>query len=145
MAKISAGHPVQNARCFNMGKLLGEFLAFSMAERGMKNREVAAKTGLSMSHLHRIEDGAREPSYKTLEKLSSALGMNLSELIKIQTMDKGYADKLNAPEERDRNPRSDDEIKELLITYLDVLTRKDLVHLLGLIEAYHPQVLEIPK
>ena len=47
---------------------------------GMTQGELAEKTGLTQSHVSRLEKGQHSPSRKTLEKIASAFGMEVSEL-----------------------------------------------------------------
>ena len=49
-------------------------------EAGMTQASLAEKTNLSVDSISRIERGERAPSLETIEKLSSALKIRMSEL-----------------------------------------------------------------
>ncbi len=57
-------------------------------ERGLSLHEVAEKTGISDSHLSRVEAGARGLHLSKLEALARALGVPVSEILSSQTL--GY-------------------------------------------------------
>lgn len=57
---------------------LAEYLKIMRESRNMKLREVAEKTGLSVSYLSDLERGRTLPSIETLEKLASAFDMTLA-------------------------------------------------------------------
>lgn len=59
----------------NAIKLRREFL-------NMKQEDLAELSGIAIKTIHLIESGIGNPSYKTLQKLSDVLGMEL--LIKIK-------------------------------------------------------------
>ena len=46
----------------------------------LTQEELAAKTGLTQSHIARLEAGLHAPTYITIEKLAFALGVRMSEL-----------------------------------------------------------------
>lgn len=48
---------------------------------GMTQEQLADKTGLSTTFIGLLETAQRKPSLKTLQKISSALGVKTSELI----------------------------------------------------------------
>lgn len=64
---------------------LAEYLKVMRESRNMKLREVAEKTGLSVSYLSDLERGRTFPSIETLEKLAACYGMKLT----IRFMDNG--------------------------------------------------------
>lgn len=57
---------------------LAEYLKVMRESRNMKLREVAERTGLSVSYLSDLERGRTLPSIETLEKLASAFDMTLA-------------------------------------------------------------------
>lgn len=57
---------------------LAEYLKAMRDSREMKLREVAEKTGLSVSYLSDLERGRTLPSIETLEKLAGCYGMTLA-------------------------------------------------------------------
>lgn len=48
-------------------------------DAGLKKTELAKKANISHSYLSEIESGTKEPPFKTLQKICSALGVSLSE------------------------------------------------------------------
>jgi ribosome-binding protein aMBF1 (putative translation factor) len=47
---------------------------------GLTQAQLAEKAGLRQSHISRLEKGHHSPSFLTLEKLSAALGISVSDL-----------------------------------------------------------------
>ena len=64
----------------NNSKNLGRILRQQRLMIPMTLRELAIKSGISMSHLGRIEKGERFPSASVLQKLAGPLGFEESEL-----------------------------------------------------------------
>lgn len=124
-----------------MGKLLGEQLTFARVEKGVSVPELSRMTGYSLSHIHRVEEGEREPSYKVLAKLSEALGLDINEMVKKQVMDKGYSGVMQKSDGI-KDPRTVKEIRETLNSYTGKLAKTDLLRLMELVEAYYPHVLD---
>ncbi|GAH92551.1 unnamed protein product, partial [marine sediment metagenome] len=60
---------------------LGEILKQRRRTMPLTLKEVAARSGVSPSHLGRIERGERFPSAPVLRKLAKALELNESELL----------------------------------------------------------------
>ena len=48
-------------------------------DAGLKKIGLAKKANISHSYLSEIESGTKEPSFKTLQKICSALGISLAE------------------------------------------------------------------
>ncbi len=62
---------------------LGRRIRSERVERGLSFRDVRGLTGLALSHLQRLERGqVAEPSPETLRRLSGALGVPYSELMR---------------------------------------------------------------
>jgi len=86
----------------------GNDLAMAIKERRilipLTLRELGAKSGVSSSHLSRIEQGQRKPSSRTLQKVAKPLGFDLNELLILadylspepQTLAEEQRDKLRA-------------------------------------------------
>ena len=47
----------------------------------MTQRELAAKSGVGLSTIVRIEKGRQTPTFQTIKRLASALAMDPSELV----------------------------------------------------------------
>jgi len=52
--------------------------------RALSQRELAARAGLSVTTVNRIEIGQRKPMPKTVRKLAGALGVSPQELLATQ-------------------------------------------------------------
>lgn len=64
-----------------MNKNYGKKLREIRIENKLTMEKVAKKTKLSASYICRIEQGVRNPTIKTLDKLSKAYKMNFIDLI----------------------------------------------------------------
>ena len=64
-----------------MNKNFGEKLREIRLKNNLTMKQVAKKTKLSASYICRIEQGARNPTIKTLDKLFKAYKMNFIDLI----------------------------------------------------------------
>jgi len=64
----------------NIKKKFGAHLFQLRKQSGMTQATLAAKTELSVDLISRIERGERAPSLESIEKLSNALKISLSEL-----------------------------------------------------------------
>lgn len=51
-------------------------------ERGMTQKLLAERTGVSLSYIGRLEIGRHDPQLSTLRKLAKALKVTISELVK---------------------------------------------------------------
>jgi transcriptional regulator with XRE-family HTH domain len=60
---------------------LGEALEATRRSAGFSQEELAARSGLHITHIGGLERGARNPTYETLGQLSDALGVSLSDLV----------------------------------------------------------------
>jgi DNA-binding XRE family transcriptional regulator len=49
-------------------------------QKGMTQAQIAAKSGLTQSHVSRIENSEIAPSHRTIERLAGALGVEPSEI-----------------------------------------------------------------
>lgn len=71
-------------------------LATAMAERGIKQAELARKAKIDPSHINRYLSGKYEPKFKNVKALASALSVNIDWLIGLSDqMELSAADKEN--------------------------------------------------
>jgi transcriptional regulator with XRE-family HTH domain len=78
---------------------LGDWIKARRAAQGINQRELADRAGLSRSYLCDIERGrGTKPSVETLDSISSALGADRMELLRLA----GILDPLRDPEENSR-------------------------------------------
>ncbi len=68
-----------------LSKALGERLAELRHEAGLSLRELGEKVGASAPHIRDVEIGNRQPSEALVEKLATALGTELEDLLKYST------------------------------------------------------------
>ena len=63
---------------------IGKYIADLRTEKGMSQRELAERSGLSNTEISRLESGKRlNPSPGTLKSISGALGVEYSELMRV--------------------------------------------------------------
>jgi transcriptional regulator with XRE-family HTH domain len=67
----------------NHNKNLGKIIKQQRAMRGMTLRQLSEMSGVSSSHLGRIERGERFPSGRILQKISRPLNFSETELFKL--------------------------------------------------------------
>jgi transcriptional regulator with XRE-family HTH domain len=81
------------------GTALGEWIKARRAAQGINQRELADRAGLSRSYLCDIERGrGTKPSVDTLDSISSALGADRTDLLRVA----GILEPLRDPEENSR-------------------------------------------
>ncbi len=86
-------------------------LRISRAARGVSQKELAAKAGVSASYVSLIEGGKREPTFKSLRNLSGALGVPFDLMM------------LLAIEETETSKVSAELLSELSKNLLEILTQ----------------------
>lgn len=59
---------------------LGEAVRAIREERGIRQVELADKTGLTQSWISHVERGARNPSWSNVVRLAKGLGVSVAEL-----------------------------------------------------------------
>lgn len=59
----------------------GEWIRIRRCRLGFTLAQVSDKTGLSISHISRIEGGAHSPGLDTLTKIADALGVDVADLV----------------------------------------------------------------
>lgn len=47
-------------------------------KRGLSRAELGRKLGISYAHIHRIEEGFRNPSFPVMERWAAALGCSIT-------------------------------------------------------------------
>lgn len=62
---------------------LGQLIGRLRTERGLTQEVLAGLAGIHRPHLTRIENGRKSPTMDTLWRIADALGMPLSELIRL--------------------------------------------------------------
>lgn len=63
-----------------MVRLGGEIQALRK-KRGLSQEQLAERANMNPTHLGHIEQGVREPRFKTLMKIADALGVRVKDLI----------------------------------------------------------------
>jgi transcriptional regulator with XRE-family HTH domain len=86
-------------RRLNMIKNIGETIRQTRAAIPLTLSELAKKSGVSMSHLGRVERGERFPSGHVLKKIAGPLGFGEAELLILG----GYLDQKPTAEHRNGN------------------------------------------
>lgn len=66
----------------NIQKKFGEKLKEIRTQKGLSQEKLAFKSGLHRTYISDIERGARNVSLVNIEKISKALGISNSELLK---------------------------------------------------------------
>ena len=61
-------------------KMIGKKIREERKRRGLTQEELAFKAGISVNFMGQIERATKKPSLDTLEKISSALGIDLKNL-----------------------------------------------------------------
>ena len=56
-------------------------------EAGLKQYEVAMRSGMSQSQVSKLEDGIHLPVYETIEKLCAAFGISMKVFLKYLALD----------------------------------------------------------
>ena len=70
----------------SLQQALAQSLRAARAKLGWSQERLASNAGLDRSYVGDIERGAVSPTLQTLEKLSAALGIPASELIRIEVV-----------------------------------------------------------
>ena len=96
---------------------LGEALKRQRRLKGLTLKELSLESGVSVSHLARIERGERFPSGRILRKLAEPLGLEETEILKLA----GF---LSRDDSDDRLDRFKEEIKREIADTLVKLHKK---------------------
>lgn len=70
------------AEFFLDSKIVGEVLANCRKEKGISQEVLSGLADIGRTHLSAIERGERKPTMETLYRLSIALNMNMSDIVK---------------------------------------------------------------
>ncbi len=70
------------AEIFLDSKIVGEVLAECRKEKGLSQEVLSGLADIWRTHLSAIERGERKPTMETLYRLSMALDMDMSEIVK---------------------------------------------------------------
>ena len=89
LAKITS--PLMKANAYQKGvsdmnynyKIVGQIIGGIRGRQGISQEELARISGIARSHLAMIESGSKNANVETLWRISSALQMRLSDLIKL--------------------------------------------------------------
>ena len=74
---------------------IGQRLAAARLQRGRTQAEIARSAGIAPSYLSRVETGKIQPTFRTLNRIVSAMGMHFDELEALET--KGHAHGVKCP------------------------------------------------
>ena len=74
---------------------IGQRLAAARLQRGRTQAEVARSAGIAPSYLSRVETGKIQPTFRTLNRIASAMGMHFDELEAFET--EGHARGVRCP------------------------------------------------
>ncbi|TDO92296.1 transcriptional regulator with XRE-family HTH domain [Halanaerobium saccharolyticum] len=88
---------------------IGDFIKKLRNKNNMTLTYLENKSGVSNSHISRIERGLREPSPDTLKKLSGPLGVSYKKLLKVA----GYLDNEEQDKKIENALSNDPELKEI--------------------------------
>ena len=58
-------------------KTIGKFISALRRAKGLTQRELSERTGITQSDLSKLENGSANPSTKTLQRLAEGMGMRL--------------------------------------------------------------------
>ena len=72
---------LQEVKIMNGNKKIGQRIRKIRAERGYGKKDFARMLEITVERLEEIENGTTEYQFRTLEKVASALGVNLPELL----------------------------------------------------------------
>lgn len=64
-------------------RITGQIIGMLRTQRGMSQEVLSGLAGVARSHLAMIENGSKNANVDTLWRISSALGMRMSELIRM--------------------------------------------------------------
>ena len=70
------------AEFFLDSKIVGEVLANCRKEKGISQQVLSGLADIGRTHLSAIERGERKPTMETLYRISIALNMNMSDIVK---------------------------------------------------------------
>ncbi len=65
----------------NIRKQSGEHIRERRTARGLTQEELAHRAGLDYSYLNQIENGRRNPSLDAIDRIATALGVSVQDLV----------------------------------------------------------------
>jgi transcriptional regulator with XRE-family HTH domain len=65
----------------NINKQLGKRIRDWRTRRGLTQEELAHRAGLDYSYINQIENGRRNPSVQTIDRIARALGVTANDLL----------------------------------------------------------------
>ena len=65
------------------GRVTGRVSGYLRVQRGMTQEVLSGLSGIARSHLAMIENGAKNPNVDTLWRIAAALGLRLSEMMRL--------------------------------------------------------------
>lgn len=65
-----------------LSKKFGENMQRIRLEKGMSQGDISRKIGMDRGSVSNIENGKRNPTLSTVEKIAKVLGVNTEELVK---------------------------------------------------------------
>ena len=105
--------------------ILGDLLKKTREAKDLSQKEVAAILNMPQSQYSRIESGKTDPSFTTLERIATALGVTLAELFEVDNLladvnsyDKSLIEKMKLLDTLDDNE------KKSLFNIIDSLIAK---------------------
>ena len=63
-------------------KIVGEAIAYCRKQKNLSQEVLSALADIGRTHLSAIERGERKPTLETLYKISMALNVNMSDIVK---------------------------------------------------------------
>ncbi|MBE6618469.1 MAG: helix-turn-helix transcriptional regulator [Ruminococcaceae bacterium] len=63
-------------------KIVGQAIAYCRKNKKVSQEVLSGLAGIGRTHLSAIECGARKPTIETLYRISIALGINMSDIVK---------------------------------------------------------------
>lgn len=69
-------------------KHIGEAFRFVRLAMNLKQEDVADRSGLSIGYIGNLENGQRDPSWSTIQKVCMALGVDVTFLIALTEADR---------------------------------------------------------
>jgi len=103
---------------------LGESIRVIRQSKGLSQGEMQKRTGILRSYLSRVENGHTVPSFATLQRLATAMGLTLADFF---SHDEGTA--LPAPPPTEKSGTASDYLQELkhYLPNLSPQQRQDLL------------------
>lgn len=114
-------------------------------EKGIEQKDLATKAGISHSYLSNVERGTRNPALKTLDKIAAALEVPANKLLENEQKGRNltYLYLENIEKQKVREQHEEQEKKVILVkkikAKLNLLDLRDLYLIESLIETMNKQ------